>query len=222
MPQTTTRRRPFFHAIAQDVVRWFFRISFTVFYRIRTHGLKNFPAEDGFLLCANHQSFLDPLVLGVACPRPVNYLGRKSLFRFRPLGWFLTWNDTIAIDRDASGIGGIKETLRRLKRGESVVMFPEGTRTHDGEVQPLKLGFCQLARRSKAPLFPVAFEGPFQSYSKHSSFPLPGRVHVVMGQPIPFDEYESLTDGEMAELLRERILGCFETARKHWQNGRIG
>ena len=161
----TKPRRPIHIAFGQGCVRWFFRILLTLMYRIRVHGLENYPKHDGLLVCSNHQSFLDPLILGVVCPRPVNYLGRKTLFKFPPLGWFLKWNDTIAIDREASGIGGLKETLRRIKRGETVVMFPEGTRCSDGEFHKLMLGFCAISRRSKATLMPIGFDGAFQALS---------------------------------------------------------
>ena len=186
-------------------------------YRIRVHGLENYPKHDGLLVCSNHQSFLDPLILGVVCPRPVNYLGRKTLFKFPPLGWFLKWNDTIAIDREASGIGGLKETLRRIKRGETVVMFPEGTRCSDGEFHKLMLGFCAISRRSKATLMPIGFDGAFQAYSRKMRFPLPGRIHAVMGKPIPFEEYENLKDQELADLLEARIRKCFDEAKFRWE-----
>ena len=218
MSQTRKLRRPLLMHVGQIGVRWFFRISLMLFYRIRVHELKNYPDHDGLLVCSNHQSFLDPLILGVVCPRPVNYLGRKSLFKFPPLAWFLHWNDTIAIDREATGIGGMKETLRRIKRGESVVMFPEGTRTENGELNAMMPGFCAVAKRAKATLMPIGFDGAYQAYPRDRKLPKPGRIHVVMGQPISFDEYVSLTDQETTDLLESRIRDCFEKARIHWQS----
>lgn len=204
----------------QASIRWFFRVSLTLLYRIRVYGLENYPDHDGLLVCSNHQSYLDPLILGVVCPRPVNYLGRKSLFKFAPLAWFLNWNDTIPIDREATGIGGLKETLRRIKRGESVVMFPEGTRCDDGEFKSLMPGFCVVAKRSKSTLMPIGFDGAFQAYSRTDKIPRPGRIHAVMGKPIPFSEYESLSDQETTDLLEARIRECFEQAREHWNRSR--
>jgi len=188
-----------------------------ILYRVRVYELKNFPQRDRLLICSNHQSYLDPLILGITCPRPVNYLGRKNLLRFPIFGWFLRFNDAIPIDRDRNALSGIKETLRRLKRGESVVMFPEGTRTTDGEVQSLKLGFCTLARRSKSTLMPIGFDGAYQAYPRGQALPRLGRIHVVMGKPISFEEYHPLTDQEMADLLESRIVECFEKAR-HYRN----
>ena len=207
-------------AIGQIIVRWFFRILLTLFYRIRIHGIENYPrsgsdpANDRLLICANHQSFLDPIVMGVVCPRPVNYLARESLFHFPPLAFFLRFNDSIPIDRESSGLSGVKETLRRLKRDEAVVMFPEGTRSRDGELKPLMPGFCLLARRSKATLMPIGVDGCFDAYPPHRWYPKPGVIHAVMGQPIRFEEYAELSDEETVALLQERIRGCFEEARR--------
>ena len=206
-------RRPLVMSLFQTMVRWFFRILLTLLYRIRVHGLENFPDHDGLLVCTNHQSFLDPLIMGVICPRPVNYLGRKTLFKFPLIAWFLRWNDTIPIDREATGIGGMKETLRRIKRGESVVMFPEGTRSVDGELQPMMSGFCAVAKRTKATLMPIGFEGAFQAYPKNMKIPRPGRIHAVMGKPIPFTEYGELDDQSITDLLEDRVRDCFNEAR---------
>ncbi len=211
------RRRPPLVSLSQSATRWFFRVLLTLVYRIRVYGLEDFPKEDGLLICCNHQSYLDPLIIGVVCPRPVNYLGRKTLLNFPPLAWFLQWNDMIAIDREATGIGGMKETLRRIKRGESVVIFPEGTRTHNGELLPLMPGFCAVAKRTKSTLVPVGFDGSFQAFPREKKLPKPGRIHVVIGKPILFEEYMSLTDQETTDLLATRIRSNFENARRHWK-----
>lgn len=201
----------------QGMVRWFFRMSLLLFYRIRIHGLENYPETDGALICANHQSNLDPLVMGVSCPRPVNYLAKQSLFRWKPLGWFLSSNDAIPIDREGAGIAGMKETLRRLKRGESVVIFPEGSRSTDGELQPLKQGFCSLARRTSATLVPVAIEGTYDAMPPKCKAPRLGRIHLVFGQPVEPDEYQDLDDDQLTLLLQERIADCFVVARKKYR-----
>ena len=172
------------------------------------------------LVCSNHQSFLDALILGVICPRPINYLGRKSLFKSRLLGWFMNWNDTIPIDRDGAGIGGMKETMRRIKRGETVAMFPEGTRSRDGEFHSIMLGFCAIAKRRKSTLMPIGFGGAFQAYPRSAIFPRPGRIQAVMGKPIRFEEYANLSDQQTADLLESRMRKCFDEARHRWNRSR--
>jgi 1-acyl-sn-glycerol-3-phosphate acyltransferase len=203
--------------VGQSLVRWFFRIVLLALYRIRIHGLENYPDADGALICANHQSNLDPIVMGVSCPRPVNYLAKESLFGWGPLGWFLSWNDAIPIDRKGSGIGGMKETLRRLKKGESVVIFPEGSRSLDGELQPLMKGFCSLARRTSAVLVPVGIEGTYDAMPPKCKLPRLGRIHIVFGQPIEPGEYQDLNDDQLTDLLQQRIANCFSVARQKYR-----
>ena len=221
-PQSRQRThiRPPLIAFGQFLVRWFFRTLLTLMYQIRVHGLENYPETDGMLVCSNHQSFLDALILGVICPRPINYLGRKSLFKSRLLGWFMNWNDTIPIDRDGAGIGGMKETMRRIKRGETVAMFPEGTRSRDGEFHSIMLGFCAIAKRRKSTLMPIGFGGAFQAYPRSAIFPRPGRIQAVMGKPIRFEEYANLSDQQTADLLESRMRKCFDEARHRWNRSR--
>ncbi len=207
-------RRPPLIEFCQSCARWFFRVLLLLVYQVRVHGLKNYPQRDGFLICSNHQSYLDPIVVGVVCPRPINYLGRRTLFRFKPLGWFLRWNDTIPIDLERSGLGGIKEALRRLKRQESVLLFPEGTRSRDGKLQELKPGFCALARRTKAALLPICFDGSFQAMPRNRPVPFPGRIEAVIGKPIRFEQYSDLSDQEIVELLKVEMQKCFEEAQR--------
>lgn len=207
-------RRPILQSIGQGLIRWTARLSMILYFRIRVHGLNNYPREDGFLICSNHQSHLDPVIVGVVCPRPINTVGRDTLTRFKPFGWFLYFLDLIAIDREGTGLSGVKETLKRLKRNETVLMFPEGTRTRDGELQPLKLGFITIARKAKAPLLPIAFDGGFQAMPRSSAFIRPTRIHVVMGRPIYETEYRSMTDDELGDLIAGRMGECFVEARR--------
>ena len=94
--------------------------------RIRHTGRRNIPATGGVLLVSNHQSYLDPPFVGIGCPRQMNYLARQSLFKFAPFSWLIESLDVIPLDREGIGVSGMKESLRRLKRGEMLVIFPEG------------------------------------------------------------------------------------------------
>ena len=111
-------------------------------FRLRCYGRQNVPRDGGVLVLSNHQSNLDPVLVGIAVPRRLNYLARETLFGFAPFRWLIRSLDAIPIDREGLGLSGLKECLRRLKRGEMVLLFPEGTRTSDGEVGALKAGFC--------------------------------------------------------------------------------
>ena len=207
--------RPFIMRCVQDVARWVCRLWMLIFFQLRVHGMKNVPVKNGMIICANHQSNLDPIVVGCALPRRTNYLAKKAIFDIRPLVWILEQIDTIPIDRDGMGISGMKETLRRLRRNESIALFPEGRRSRDGEVQPLMSGFVALAKRANLPIVPLGLDGPFECWPPGNKIPKMGFVHVVFGPPIQPHEIEGLDDAQITQLLYDRIQDCFEEARRH-------
>ena len=140
-------------------------------YRVRFSGRENIPAAGGVLIVSNHQSHFDPPLVGIGCPRQMNYVARETLFGFRLFGWILKSVGGIPIDRDGFGLRGIKESLKLLKRGEMVLIFPEGTRTSDGEIGRFRPGFTTLAARSNAAILPVAIEGGFQVWPRTKNSP---------------------------------------------------
>ncbi|MDZ4782371.1 MAG: lysophospholipid acyltransferase family protein [Planctomycetia bacterium] len=197
-----------------DSLRVLCRIVFLVVYRIRCEGREHIPREGGALVLANHQSHLDPIIVGLGCDRRMNYLARETLFRFPPFRWLIHSLDAIPIDREGLGLNGLKETLRRIKRGELVVMFPEGTRTPDGEVHALKPGFSALARRLNVPLVPVGVDGAFDAWPRTRMFPRFGRIHVEYGAPILPEEILQFEDRELVAEVERRIRACHARARQ--------
>jgi 1-acyl-sn-glycerol-3-phosphate acyltransferase len=183
-------------------------------YGLRVVGRENWPASGGGLICANHQSSFDPPLVGLTCPRRMNYVARDTLFRVPLLAPLIRFLDAIPIDREGTGLAGLKETLRRLKRGELVLIFPEGTRTRDGEVAPLKPGFISVARRSGVPLIPVGLDGAYQAWPRSAWFPRPGRIAISVGQPIPAEEVARLSDEELLRLIEQRLQACHAEARQ--------
>ena len=184
-----------------------------LFWRLRVLHKERWPTEGGGLLCANHQSFLDPPLIGSSCPKRMNFLARKTLFDHPVLGWVIGWLDAIPLERDGLGIGGLKEALRRLKGGELVLIFPEGTRSRDGELQPLQPGFCALARRGKVPILPVAIDGPYHVWPRHQKLPGLAPITIVVGEPISLETIEVSTDKELVERVASGIRAAFEEAR---------
>jgi len=177
-------------------------------------GREHWPAKGGGLVCANHQSMFDPPLVGLTCPRRMNYLARDTLFRIPLLAPLIKFLDAIPIDREGVGLSGLKETLRRLKAGELVLIFPEGTRTRDGEVAPLKPGFISVARRSRVPLVPVGLDGAYQAWPRTSPFPRGGRIAIVVGESISAQRVAELSDDELLAELDQRILNCHAAARE--------
>ncbi len=211
--------RPFSQRALYVALRQVCRLIGVVYFGTRCSGRENFPESGGALVCANHQSHLDPPLVGMIANRRMNYLAKKELFLRQPLKWVIEHLDAIPIDRSGMGLSGIRETMKRLRRGEMVLIFPEGQRTLDGEMNHLMPGFCALARRTGVPLVPVGLDGAFQSFPRGSHFPRPGNVWIVVGKPLRQSEYENLSDREMIDLLESRIRDCFESAQRSLPSG---
>jgi 1-acyl-sn-glycerol-3-phosphate acyltransferase len=174
-------------------------------YGVRYTGREHIPAQGGVLLVCNHQSHLDPPLVGLGCPRHINFIARDSLFRFPPLGWLLRALHVIPLAREGTGLAGIKEALRRLKRGELVVIFPEGTRTHDGQVGHFRPGFTALAARSGAAILPAAIDGSFQAWPRSKRLPRLAQIRVHYGEPIPAAEVARRSDRDLIAEAERRV-----------------
>ncbi len=188
------------------------RVLGVVLYRIRVENRELVPASGGALVLSNHQSNFDPVLVGLACDRRLNFLARQSLFHIPGFRQLIEVLDAIPIDREGTGLSGLKETLRRLKRGELVLIFPEGTRTTDGAVGRLKPGFCALARRAGVPLVPMAIDGAYAAWPRRQPLPRLGKIRIVFGKPIEPAEIERLDDGQLLAEVEERIRACHRRA----------
>ena len=116
--------RPFWKIAWYNFLHVGCRLASVVLFRIRVRGRRNVPDEGALLVCSNHQSHFDPVLVGLALDRRLNFLARDTLFAFTPFRWLIQSLDAIPIDREGMGLAGIKETLRRLKKGEGVLIFP--------------------------------------------------------------------------------------------------
>ncbi len=201
-------QRPLLSRIWYNALRSLLRMVAVIGWQVRHTGIENIPPEGAVLVVSNHQSHLDPPIVGMGVRRRMNYLARETLFRFRPLGWLIHSVDAIPIDREGIGLSGIKESLRRLKRGEMVLVFPEGTRSEDGEVHRFRPGVTTLAVRSGAAILPVAIEGAYDAWPRHRRFPRPGRVCVHYAPPILPDQVAAMDERALLAEVEARVRKC--------------
>ncbi len=206
--------RPLLNLLWYRLLQRTLQLAAVLMYRVRYTGRENIPASGGVLVVSNHQSHLDPPLVGIGCPRPMNYIARSTLFNFGPFGRLIASVGSIPIDRDGLGLSGIKESLKRLKRGEMLLIFPEGTRTRDGEIAPFRPGFTTLAVRSKALILPVAIDGAFQVWPRWKKFPGSGRIRVHFGEPIQTDAFAGRDDRELLAEVERRVRECYEQLRR--------
>jgi len=200
-------------AFVYETSRWTTGFIAKLLFGYRVDGKENWPVGQGGLVCSNHQSLIDPIILGLSYPGRLNYLARESLFRVPAFRWVIESLQAIPIKRDGLGIGGLKEALRRLKRDEKVLIFPEGTRTPDGEIQPFQPGFLAIARRGKVPVIPIGFDGGFAAWPRNRRFPRLSTIRVCIGAPFSAEEISESTDDELMAALACRISDCHERAR---------
>jgi len=174
-----------------------FRALYRFYFGWRVYNAERVPLEGPVILASNHASFLDPPLVGSGLKRGINYLARENLFRFPVLGWILHQWQAVPVDREGGGAKGLKAILDRLLAGGAIILFPEGTRTSDGKLQPARSGIGLTVIKSSAPVVPVRVFGTFEAFNRHMRFPRPGRkVMVKYGQPMRFEE------------LREQAANC--------------
>jgi 1-acyl-sn-glycerol-3-phosphate acyltransferase len=190
------------------------RVLAVAVFRIRVFGREHVPARGGVLVVSNHQSHLDPILVGLACDRRLNYVARDTLFGFAPFRWLINSLDAIPIDREGIGLGGLKESLRRLRDGELLLIFPEGTRTRDGEVGRLKPGFLALARRAKVPLLPVGLDGSYESWPRRNLLPQPALIQIRFAAPLAPEVMSGMSDEELLSEVNCRIRQSHVLARE--------
>jgi len=207
--------RPLWKIVWYEFLRRVVQLVAVLFYHVRHYGVRRIPAAGGVLVVANHQSHFDPPLVGMASPRRMNYLARETLFRFGPFRWLIQSLDAIPIDREGLGLNGIKESLRRLKRGEMVLIFPEGTRTSDGRIQPFRPGFTTLAVRSGAAILPVAIDGAFQAWPRRQLLPrLGGDIRVLYGEPIEPQQAAAMDERALLAEVERRVRQCHDELRR--------
>src|SRR6185312_6395485 len=185
----------------------FFRTIYATYFRWRVFNAERVPLQGPVILASNHASFLDPPLAGSGVNRAINYLARDTLFRYPGIGALLrSWN-AVPVDREGGGAAGLKAILDRLLAGGAIILFPEGTRTRDGKLQPARSGIGLTVIKSDAAVVPVRVFGTFEAYSRHTKIPLPHRVEVKYGRPMYFKklraEAKTCTKPRLKEIYQE-------------------
>lgn len=192
-------------------------------FSLRTEGSRNMPRSGPVLVIANHQSFLDPVLVGLAVPaRRLNFLARKTLFSVPVIGKFIASVGSFPVDQEGIGKEGMKTTLDLLEQGRTVLVFPEGTRTGDGLIQDLKPGITLLIKRARVPILPVGVAGPYEMLPKGQKLPnfvplllpihkLKG-IAISVGKPINDSIFQSMDREEILGVLRKALLDQKERA----------
>jgi 1-acyl-sn-glycerol-3-phosphate acyltransferase len=187
-------------------VLWVLSRTFGVsLFGFRSRFVEPLPPTGGIVVLSSHQSHLDPLLLGLATDRRMSSLARSSLYTFKPFGAVITALDAVPIDRNASALTSMKLVIERLVRGAAVIIFPEGTRTGDGQLGEFKNGFGLIAKRAGVPVVPVAIVGAYECWPRTRLFPRPGRIRLEFGKILTAAEVAAMDERQIFEVCTQRL-----------------
>ena len=204
-----------------------------VWFRLTVVGADRVPREGRLLLASNHLSVLDPALIGAVLPRELDYMAKTELFRIPGFGPLIRRLNAHPVDRSGSDSAALRLALRLLGDGRAVLVFPEGTRGTEGQLQPARAGAGMLAALSGAPVVPVYVQGSGRALPRGAVLPRPARVTVVFGAPIRYirergrARYQEVSDEIMAavgrlktEIERERPAAAEDTRTDSTTPGR--
>jgi 1-acyl-sn-glycerol-3-phosphate acyltransferase len=202
--------------------------TMTLGFSFRHEGGHNIPRKGPVLLISNHESFLDPPMIGIVTTRPLHYLARKTLFKPGIADWVLRHLNAVPVDQEGVAKEGLKSIINLLHEGKAVVVFPEGERTWKGNIQPLKPGIQLVIRKTRCPIIPVGIAGAYtalprtEKYPHFSPFFMPatdGAIAIAIGKPMDPTPYIDMDREKMLLELHGAISKMKERAqhiRKKW------
>lgn len=169
-----------------------------ILYNIHVEGEENIPETGGVVLCPNHISNYDPLAVATHMKRQVHFMAKAELYKNFIVRKVLLAVGTIPVDRGKVSLETLKESLRVLKNGEILGIFPEGTRVKNGERRKPMEGFVVFALKTKSPILPVHIEGEYK---------FRGKINIKFGKPIELNEYyEKKVKPEEMSKISEKIM----------------
>lgn len=190
------------HTPIYTIVVLLYAILVKLVFFMRIEGRENIPAGKNIVLMGNHQCLLDPLTLALCTPdREIHFMGKKELFGNRAFGWVLRKVHAFPVDRGNIDMGAIRTAMGVLKDGDTLGIFPEGTRSRTGHMLPLLGGASMLALKSGCDVVPVYIDGRYKPFR---------RMTVRIGERIPMDDLRAGRMGrESIDALTERIEASF-------------
>jgi 1-acyl-sn-glycerol-3-phosphate acyltransferase len=179
-----------------------------IFLRLRVVHRERMINHGPVILAANHQSFLDPPLAGSTSNRAIYYLARRSLLKGWFLGWILPKLNVVPVDSETGkDRTALKALIRILRAGQGTLVFPEGQRSPDGKLQAAQPGLGLVIAKTLAPVVPIRIFGTYEAWPLHEKFPRPGRVTVVVGEPIFFTQADVGSGGkEIYQRLSQRVM----------------
>ena len=184
------------YSLTRYIVFFFLKIVFRLSYT----GVENIPREGGVIIASNHASYIDPPCVGACIPREATFFAKKELFSIPVLKTFITYLNSLPVDRRGYSRGALKEIINRLKDGWTVLIFPEGTRTKDGAFREPKSGAGMAAVMADVPIVPCWVEGSFRAK------PFRSKITVHFIPPFKPSEIKAKSRKEHYLLVSKKIM----------------
>ena len=188
-----------------------FKTALILWNRLEVYNAHLIPKSGGMLIVSNHASYLDPPIIGVGARyRPVHFMARDTLWKSKFGKWWLNKVGCIPVSRDTGDIAALKKSIKLLKNNKVLSIFPEGTRTSDGNLQQAKNGVGFIIEKSECVVLPAYIDGSFESFSKKSKWIKPNKIKIIFGEPIIFKDFLNLGIGKSsydlyADLIMHKI-----------------
>lgn len=211
--ESSPEKASFMWKMAQLLVR----VWTTVTFDLKVYGLHNVPRTGGVLMVSNHQSLLDPLLLGARLRRPMSYMAKSELFKNPAFGRLIRSVGAFPVRQGAGDVGAIRETVVRLQEGRMLNIFPEGARTEDGQIGPMQPGVALVVRRAGVPIVPVAIDGSYQAWPKGSRSFRRHPIRLVYGPPL---DVTGMKADAVIKLIDQSIRTLFDRLRSGQMNDR--
>jgi 1-acyl-sn-glycerol-3-phosphate acyltransferase len=177
-------------------------------FDLKAYGLENVPKTGGALMVANHASYLDPALVGVRIYRPLSFMAKSELFDIPVFGWIIRHCNAFPVQQGKGDRAAIEQTIKTLKSGHMLNLFPEGSRTADGQLQKIQKGVSLIAKRAGVPIVPAVLIGSFQAWPRGRAMFQTHPVRVLYGPPIDVskmkaEEITQLIDRRFKELMAD-------------------
>jgi 1-acyl-sn-glycerol-3-phosphate acyltransferase len=177
-------------------------------FQYRAFGRENIIEDGPAIMAANHQSYFDPPLVGITCKNELHYLARKTLFEIPLLGSLISRVNALPVDLSKGDLSALRTVINLLKDGNRTVIFPEGTRSLDGQIKQARPGIGMIIARTLAPVVPMRIFGSFEAWPKGGKIK-PHPITVVVGKPIRFTKEDFATSNrESYQKASERVLAA--------------
>ena len=178
-----------------------------VFFRMRVVHPERMVESGPLILAVNHTSYFDPPLAGICSRRGVYYLARKTLLQWPFFGPLFPAMNVIPVERDGNDMSALREVIKKIKEGNGVVLFPEGTRSKDGNIQPARAGIGFVIAKTGAPVLPMRIFGAYDAFPKNSRRLHFSKITVVLGEPLVFDPNDlASATRETYQMLSDRVM----------------